>query len=80
MTQIIPAKIMVFFLPSLSANWVTASAPTREPAGMAATIPPWAVGFGWVCKIEGDMFRNQRTVAHEIEGLEIGFILKRGLS
>lgn len=75
MTQIIPAKMMVFFLPSLSANWVTASAPTREPAGIAATIPPWAVGFGWVRKIQQDIFNNQRNVAHEIEGLEIGFIL-----
>jgi len=75
MTQINPANIMVFFLPSLSANWVTASAPTNDPAGIAATIPPWAVGFGCVRKIERDNFNRQRTATHKIEGLEVGFVL-----
>lgn len=47
MTQIMPAKMIVFFRPSLSASWVTASAPIKEPAGIAATIAPCAEGFGW---------------------------------
>jgi len=75
MTQINPASMMVFFLPILSANWVTASAPTNDPAGIAATIPPWAVGFGCVRKIERDIFSNERTGTHKIKGLEVSFIL-----
>ena len=45
-TQIIPDNMIVFFLPIRSASWVTASAPIKDPAGIAATMPPCAVGSG----------------------------------
>ena len=40
MTQMIPERITVFLRPNLSARALTASAPTNEPAGIAATIAP----------------------------------------
>lgn len=46
MTQIQPEMMMVFLRPIQSASFVTMSAPTREPAGMAATMAPCALEVG----------------------------------
>ena len=40
MTQKIPDRMIVFLRPILSASFVTAKDPTKEPAGMEATIAP----------------------------------------
>ena len=46
MTQIQPEVMIVFFRPIISARLVTMRAPTREPAGIAATMAPWALDPG----------------------------------
>lgn len=38
MTQMIPDKMIVFFLPILSPSVATESAPMKEPAGIDATM------------------------------------------
>ena len=45
-TQIKPAIMIALFLPIRSARSVAASAPTKDPAGIAATIAPCAAGLG----------------------------------
>lgn len=43
----IMAPIMIdFFLPRMSERYPETSAPTHEPPGIAAVIPPWVPGFG----------------------------------
>jgi len=39
--------MIVSLLPRTSANLVTKSAPKKEPAGMDATMAPWALDPGW---------------------------------
>jgi len=47
-TQTIPARMTVALRPMRSANCVTSNAPTNDPAGIDATMAPWAPLLG--CK------------------------------
>ena len=46
-TQIQAEIMMVSLLPKTSANLVTKRAPKKEPAGMDATMAPWALAPGY---------------------------------
>ena len=60
MTQTRPERTMVGLRPIRSANCVTSNAPTKEPAGMDATMAPWASLLGWesLTKQEIKRFNN----------------------
>ena len=47
MTQIQPEMMIVHLRPMRSASLETARAPTNEPAGIAATMAPWALAPGF---------------------------------
>lgn len=46
-TQMTPESWMVFFRPKMSASFPTVRAPTKLPAGIEATMAPWAFGPGY---------------------------------
>ena len=74
-TQIMPARITVGLRPRRSANCVTSNAPTNDPAGIDATMAPWASLLG--CK----SFRNQKMtilikkVTYIVERVQVGLVL-----
>lgn len=47
-TQMHPLRVIVSLRPSLSPKYVVAKAPTKEPAGMDATIAPCTPEVGWL--------------------------------